>query len=63
MGSDIIPVIETLNITKIFKMGKQELQVLFGISITIRKGEYVALMGPSGWIRQLADNIISMELM
>src|SRR5258705_15199 len=36
------------NIQKSYFMGRNELQVLKGISLDIFKNEYVALMGPSG---------------
>ena len=39
-------------------MGKQELQVLKGISLNILKNEYVALMGPSGSGKSTLMNII-----
>lgn len=39
-------------------MGKQELQVLKGISLDIFKNEYVALMGPSGSGKSTLMNII-----
>ena len=39
-------------------MGKQELQVLMGISLDIFKNEYVALMGPSGSGKSTLMNII-----
>ncbi len=39
-------------------MGKQELQVLRGISIDIKKNEYVALMGPSGSGKSTLMNIL-----
>jgi len=39
-------------------MGKQELQVLKGISLDIFKSEYVALMGPSGSGKSTLMNII-----
>ena len=35
-------------IRKSYFMGKNELQVLKGVSLDILKNEYVALMGPSG---------------
>ena len=41
-------IIHLENIRKSYFMGKQELQVLKGISLDINKNEYVALMGPSG---------------
>jgi len=36
------------DITKVYPMGKRELQVLKGINLYIEKGELVAIMGPSG---------------
>lgn len=39
-------------------MGKQELQVLKGISLDILKNEYVALMGPSGSGKSTLMNVI-----
>lgn len=45
-------------IKKSYFMGKQELQVLRGISIDIKKNEYVALMGPSGSGKSTLMNIL-----
>lgn len=46
------------NVQKSYYMGKQELQVLKGISLDILKNEYVALMGPSGSGKSTLMNII-----
>ena len=46
------------NIQKSYFMGKQELQVLKGLSLDIFKNEYVALMGPSGSGKSTLMNII-----
>src|SRR4026207_40537 len=51
-------IIHLENICKSYSMGKQELQVLKGISLDIFKSEYVALMGPSGSGKSTLMNII-----
>src|SRR5882672_806496 len=45
-------------ISKSYFMGKNELQVLKGISLEIIKNEYVALMGPSGSGKSTLMNIL-----
>ena len=52
------PVIHLSEIRKSYFMGKQELQVLKGISLDIMKNEYVALMGPSGSGKSTLMNIL-----
>lgn len=46
------------NICKSYYLGKQELQVLKGISMDIHQNEYVALMGPSGSGKSTLMNIL-----
>jgi putative ABC transport system ATP-binding protein len=41
-------VIETKQLTKVFKLGKMEVEVLKDINLTIKEGEFVSIMGPSG---------------
>jgi putative ABC transport system ATP-binding protein len=51
-------IIHLESIQKSYFMGKNELQVLKGISLDIFKNEYVALMGPSGSGKSTLMNII-----
>lgn len=51
-------IIHLENILKSYFMGKQELQVLKGITMDIFKNEYVALMGPSGSGKSTLMNIL-----
>jgi putative ABC transport system ATP-binding protein len=51
-------IIHLEQIRKSYYMGKQELRVLKGIDLDIKKNEYVALMGPSGSGKSTLMNII-----
>ncbi len=51
-------IIETNEISKVYKMGNQIVNALQAISISIDRGEYVAFMGPSGSGKSTLMNIV-----
>ncbi|MDE3238021.1 MAG: ABC transporter permease [Paracoccaceae bacterium] len=42
------PLIEVEGVTRLYRMGDTEVQALRGVTLTIRPGEFVAIMGASG---------------
>ena len=52
------PVIELRDVWKVYTMGDVEVPALRGLSLSIRKGEFVSIMGPSGSGKSTAMNMI-----
>ncbi len=51
-------IIETKHISRVYKMGTNIVNALQDVTISIRKGEYVAFMGPSGSGKSTLMNIV-----
>ncbi|KAA9340777.1 ABC transporter ATP-binding protein [Adhaeribacter soli] len=51
-------IIETRDISRMYRMGNETIHALRSVTITINKGEYVAFMGPSGSGKSTLMNII-----
>ena len=47
-GEDRPAALEVSDLVKSYRLGKEDIQVLQGLSLTVESGEMVAIMGPSG---------------
>ena len=52
------PLLRIENVTKSYKMGDQVVNALAGVSLTVKRGEFVAIMGSSGSGKSTLMNII-----
>lgn len=55
---DSSPVIELIDVHKVYRVGTELVHALRGTSLTIRENEYVAIMGPSGSGKSTMMNIL-----
>lgn len=58
MTNGMSSLIELRNIERVYQMGSQEVRALSGVSLTVGRNEYVAIMGPSGSGKSTMMNII-----
>lgn len=52
------PVIELKDVWKIYQMGDVQVVALSGLNLSVKKGEFVSIMGPSGSGKSTAMNMI-----
>ncbi len=57
-GAPSRPIIELRHVSKIYGRGEAEVRALDGVDLTIREGEFTAVMGPSGSGKSTAMNIV-----
>ncbi len=53
-----MPLIETHNLTRLYKLGGETVAALGGVSVSVDEGDFVAVMGPSGSGKSTFMNVI-----
>jgi len=52
------PIIVIRDATKVYQLGGEEVHALRGVSLTVRRGEFLAIMGASGSGKSTLRNIL-----
>lgn len=52
------PVIRSDNLWKIYQLGQQEVNALCGVTMTVKRNEFLAIMGPSGSGKSTLMNLL-----
>ena len=52
------PIIRIVDVWKTYKMGEIEVHALRGMNFEVKRGEFVAIMGPSGSGKATAVNMV-----
>lgn len=58
MSSDRPILVDVRHVTKTFRRGAEEIQVLSNLDLQVKEGEFIALMGPSGSGKSTLLNLI-----
>jgi len=57
-SKEAAPIIEVINVKKSYMLADMEVPILHGINLTVREGEFLAIMGPSGSGKSTLMNLI-----
>jgi putative ABC transport system ATP-binding protein len=58
MPPSSVPAVQTVNLTKVYRVGHTDYPALRGINLKVQKGEFVSIMGQSGSGKSTLLNII-----